>query len=204
MKRIITLFILMMSITFLCLAADSQSIQVKATIPQTDGLTVTVHRVLASDNTWVKTSNIDNIDFGRLYFDETYNIWRSYYYYAVDVSINSNAANWTVTHATTNITNGSENLDNNINVTFTKVVKRSDGTDSESELAKVSYADSNNKKFTKSDISGGWLRIYYGIATGNKDPDKDDFVDAPGVVPIGMDKPYGTYTGTVTLTLATQ
>lgn len=188
MKRIITIFMLMVSITSLCLAASTRTVAVRAQIPQTDGLSVAISRV-DKNNNWTPATSID---FGTLYFDNTYNIWRSSYYYAVDVGVNSNARSWTVTHTRSSIAKGSENLNSNVNVTFMKQVDDNTGT----QILKVSYQNSNNRAFTKSQLSGGWLRIYYGIATGQG--------DAPGVSPITMQKPYGTYQGSVTLTLTTQ
>ncbi|HIE43729.1 MAG TPA: hypothetical protein EYP78_02900 [Candidatus Omnitrophica bacterium] len=161
---------------------------VKAEIPKVNGISVTISRIDESGN-WTEASSID---FGKLYFDNNDNIWRSSYYCAVDVGVNTNATDWTITHTRSSIANGSEKLDNNVNVTFMKQIN-----DTEAEkLLEVSYKDSNNQSFAKSKLSGGWLRIYYGIAAGNK--------DAPGVEPITMEKPYGTYQGSVTLTLTTQ
>jgi hypothetical protein len=64
-----------------------------------------------------------------------------------------------------------------------------------SELSKFSFANSNSKAFTKAQLAGGWLRIYYGIGTGEAGK------DAAGVTPIGLDTPAGTYAGSVTITL---
>jgi hypothetical protein len=74
------------------------------------------------------------------------------------------------------------------------------------QLAKVSFAESGtNKSFSKTQLkegaTQGWLRIYYGIGTGNKVTTDQCTDDAPNVVPIGMDKPYGDYAGAATLTL---
>jgi hypothetical protein len=64
------------------------------------------------------------------------------------------------------------------------------------QLQKVSYGNSNNVAYTKAQLSGGWLRIYYGVGTGDPaDP------DAPGVTPIGLDTAAGTYNGSITITL---
>jgi hypothetical protein len=128
------------------------------------------------------------VDFGTLTYDSDYHIFRANAYYAVDVGVGSNAPSWSVSHTPNSVTNGTDNLDNNINVSF---VKQLDDTTS-SDLVKVSFANSS-KSFSKTLLAGGWLRIYYGIATGSG--------DNSGVVPITTDKPYGTYQGSAVLTL---
>jgi hypothetical protein len=184
---------------FLCMAfsttvyaAASKTINVTASIPQmSGGLSVTVSKVRASDDTWVQSDANLPINFETLTFDDTYKIFRASYYYAVDVGITDNSGtNWTITHTRTNFQkDASNNLNNCVNVSFMKQVNDTTAT----QLQKLSYNNSNNVSFTKSQLSGGWLRIYYGIATGQG--------DASGVVPIGLDKPYGTYSGQVTITV---
>ena len=193
------------------LYAATQQFDVRASVPQQNGFTVTVNRIqgVASTpsanavslsrvqgNTWTPSSSID---FGNLYFDSAKNIFLSNYYYAVDVEVLANLKNWSIAHDTTPILNanlppddmGYNTLDYNVNVTF---VKQFDDTTGD-QLKKKNYADSNGLVFTKDNLSGGWLRIYYGIATG--EPGKD----APGASPIGLDKPTGRYQGEVILTL---
>jgi hypothetical protein len=82
-------------------------------------------------------------------------------------------------------------------VTFVKQTSSTVGT----ELQKVSFGDSQNIAYTKAQLAGGWLRIYYGVGTGEVDSVTKLGKDAPGVTPIGLDTPAGTYTGSVTLTL---
>jgi hypothetical protein len=167
-------------------AADTKSVNITAAIPQQNGLTVTVSKIVGS--TWTPATGVD---FGSLVFDATHDIFTTGgSYYAMDIGINSNAADWTVTHKVTPLTNGADTLDNNINVAFMKQTSDTAGT----QLDKVSYADSNNKAYTKTQLSGGWLRIYYGLATG-------DGTDAPNTTPIGSAKNYGNYQGTITITL---
>jgi len=167
-------------------AADTKSVNITAAIPQQNGLTVTVSKVVGT--TWTLATGVA---FGSLVFDAKNNIFTTGgSYYAMDVGINSNAADWTVTHRVTSVTNGTDTLDNNINVTFMKQTSDTIGT----QLDKVSYANSNNKAYTKTQLSGGWLRIYYGLATG-------DGTDAPNTTPIGSVKNYGNYQGTITITL---
>lgn len=174
------------------LADDQATITIKASIPSQQGLTATISRIepgagQGGSDLW---TTVSEMDFGELVYDSDNGIFRSPVYFAVDVGVNANSGSWTITHEANSITNGSDNLDSNINVVF--VAQRSDG--SSTQLAKRSYGNSNNYEVTQSQVgSGAWLRIYYGIATGQN--------DAPGVTPITMEKAAGDYQGSVTLTL---
>ncbi|MCM8796201.1 MAG: hypothetical protein NC928_05925 [Candidatus Omnitrophica bacterium] len=158
-------------------------------------------------DTWSAVTNY-LIDFGTLQWDSQYKIFRGQYYGAVDVAVFDNTQTaWTITHTRTSLTKGTANLDENVNVVGYKVTcTKCDGTDdTQTEIFKKSYKDSNGQTVTRTQVSGGWLRIFYGIAGGIKpgDPNPNGCsVDAPGVKPVTMDKPYGTYQGTVTLTLS--
>jgi len=167
----------------------NQQYDVRASIPQQNGFTVTINRVQGT--TW---STRSSVDFGSLFFDGVNNIFLSNYYYAVDVGVLANLPNWSIKHTTTPVVNTTipgETLDSHINVSFVKQLDAATAA----PLDKVTYANSNNKVYTKDQLLDGWLRIYYGIATG--EPGKD----APGASPIGISTPSGTYLGQVTLTL---
>lgn len=177
------------SLATTCLAADSKNVDIKAYVPQQNGLTVTVSKVVGTT-----FALVPSIDFGNLVFDNTNKIFVTpdNSYYAVDVGCNSNAPDWTITHTVTSLANGSENIDDNVNVTFMHQTSDTAGT----KIGNVmSYASSNNQAFTKALLAGGWLRVYYGLATGDKTKDAAD------VTPIGVTKAYGSYSGTITFTL---
>jgi hypothetical protein len=170
-------------------AATSQTVNINAAVPLlAGGLTVTVSKVTGT--TWATATSIS---FGTLVWNTTNKIFLPDSYYAVDVGVTDNSGTvWTLTHTRTSIAGNGSNLDNKINVSFNKQTSSTAST----ELQKVSYANSQSIAYTKTQLSGGWLRIYYGIGTG--DPTKPD---AAGVTPIGIDTPAGTYSGTVTITL---
>ncbi|KPK98978.1 MAG: hypothetical protein AMJ95_01610 [Omnitrophica WOR_2 bacterium SM23_72] len=188
-------FIAIMGLTLLlcvvstALAGDTQYVDVQAYVPQQNGLSVTVSKVVGT--TFTPASSIN---FGTLVFDPTDKIFRTSdgSYYAVDVGCNSNADTWTITHAITSLANGTSNLNYNVNVTFMKQTSGTQGTQIGDIL---SYAGSNGKTFTKSQLSGGWLRVYYGLATGVAGKDASD------VTPVPATKTYGAYSGRVTFTL---
>ena len=169
--------------------ATSQTVYVDATVPtRTGGLTVSVSRI--TGGTWYSATVIS---FGTLVWDTVNQIFlpASSTYYAVDIGVTDNTGGaWTVTHTRASLVSGANNLDNKVNVTFNKQTSSTVGT----QLSQYSFGNSNNKAFTKGTLLGGWLRIYYGVGTG-------DSADAPGVTPIGLDTPAGTYTGSVTITL---
>ena len=188
MKKILVMFLAVLVMASVAMAADTEVGPVKANIPSQSSLNVTVSKVVGSVFT-----TATEVNFGNLVLDPTYNIFKTSdgSYYAVDCGINSNATNWTVTHTVTSIANGTANLNNNINVTFMNQQSASTGV----QLAKLSYTNSNGRVTNKADITaGGWLRIYYGLATGSG--------DATGVSVIPATATSGAYAGTITLTLA--
>ena len=173
-------------------ASTSQTVNVNATIPtMTGGLTVSVSQVdSATGLIWTPAASIS---FGTLVWNPANSIFLPDSYYAVDIGVVDNSGNaWTVTHTRTFLANGAYNLNNKVNVSFNKQTSSTVGT----ELQKVSYGNSNSIAYTKAQLAGGWLRIYYGIGTGSLTKP-----DATGVTPIGLDTPAGTYTGSVTITL---
>ena len=173
-------------------AGSSQTVNVNAVVPLVSGgLTVGISRIVS--DVWTATTSIN---FGTLALDPTYNIFlpSDGRYYAVDVGVADNSGTvWTVTHTRSSLKkDATNNLDSNVNVTFVKQTSATVGT----QLQKVSFGSSNAKAYTKTQLAGGWLRMYYGIGAGDPlDP------DATGVTPITLDKAAGTYAGSVTITL---
>ncbi|MBI4707123.1 MAG: hypothetical protein HY761_04255 [Candidatus Omnitrophica bacterium] len=216
MKKILIVVMVVMAVVVMTgrdsFAALTQTINVTATVNLvTASMAATVHQVNSQgtcsyvDDKW-NTTPQPGITFGTLDLDPVYNIFlpRDNSYYAVDVAVVDNSgSNWTVTQTRTDfkLAGGTATLNDNVNVVFQKVVKGASGLpqdDIATDIVKYSYTDSNNKAITKAQVSGGWLRILYGIGTGNTTA---GCTDATGVTPITLDKPAGAYSGTVTLTL---
>lgn len=194
--RMILITMMVFCLSSLSFAAQSKTITVTAAVPTiSGGLNVTVSKIQASDGTWLVSDPDLSIDFGTLTRDTTFNIFKSLYYYAVDIGVTDNTGTvWTITHTRNSIQKDAiNNLDGNVNVTFMQQTNSSTAT----QLQKLSFANSNNVAYTKTQLGSGWLRIYYGIGTGATGASGD----APGVTPIGVDKPAGTYTGSVVITL---
>ena len=174
-------------------AGDTKTLDVRAYVPVVSGgLSVTVSKQVPTGGTPIESGASVPIDFGTLQFDSTYKVFRPQYIYFVDIGVNDNTGNaWTITHGANSVRkDATNNLDNNINVSFVKQLTAT----TDQALQKVVYSASNNIAYSKTQLSGGWLRIYYGIAAGQN--------DATGALPIGADKPAGQYAGSVVITLA--
>ncbi len=173
-------------------AGASKTIDVSAHVPTIGGgFNVNVSRIRSSDDGWELTDPNLPIDFQTLVYDNVNGVFGANYYYAVDIGVMDNSgAPWMITHTRNSVAlDAFNNLDDNINVSFTKESTTAPAVN----MQKVSYANSQNLSFTRSQLTGGWLRAYYGIATG--------LGDAPGTVPIDATKPTGIYQGSVTITL---
>lgn len=173
-------------------AAQSTTVNVNAVVPTVSGgLTVTVSKVIGTTFTGDTA-----INFGTLSLDTVNNIFApsDKRYYAVDVGVRDNSGTiWTLTHTRSSLKkDATNNLDSNVNVSFVKQVSSTVGVVDKY----LSFNNSNNIAYTKTQLGAGWLRIYYGLGTGNTTTP-----DASGVTPIGLNKPAGTYAGSVTITL---
>ena len=179
------LMISLLGLAGLAFAAPiSNSYIISASIPADDELNIGITKVEGTTET-TETA----INFGELTFDSDLGIYLPSCYYYVDASVTSNATNWTLAHTATTLTNGADNLDGNVKVTFVK--KNSSG---ETDLDVTNYADSNGITYAKSTFAAGdWLKVYYGIATTS-----DTTI---GLEPVGLDKTPGSYSGQVTYTL---
>jgi hypothetical protein len=208
---------LVMVLTFqtMLLAAD-KSITVSASVPALTGIMeVKIMELKAVDaldpkKDWDTATEVSSIDFGSLARDATYKIFTATKYFAVEVSVLDNTGkSWTLTHSANSVKYQTEKLDESINVSFAKVMlpRGNKPTDTvESILSRGNYLSSNNAQYNRATLEGGkggWLRIYYGIATGNADSAKGT-VDPAGSFPIAQYQQAGMYVGGVTLTLAQQ
>lgn len=188
--RLIGSLVVVLFLAFSCFAAGAENIPITTTIPQQSSLSIAVSKVTGTS--W---ATVPGMLFDNLVYNSTLNIFTAGYYYVVDVGIICNTSAWSVTHLASSITNGTQSLDNNINVTFVRQVDATKGV----ELSKVSYANSNNKSFAKTQFGEtDWLRIYYGLGIGlTTGPD----ADATGVTPLVAAAGSGAYNGSVSFTL---
>src|SRR3989338_4654646 len=188
-RKVILAAIFVLSCAPFCLAAISQTKNVKATVPPLNqSLVLTVRKITPGNpDQWTPATEVD---FGTLTHDAANNMFRASAYYAIDCGVSDNTNALTLTHSRTSLKkNAVDNLDDNVNVAFVKQTTSADGT----QLDKKSFNNSNGKAYTKTQLTGGWLRIYYGVADGSTDDDE--------VTVVPETKPTGSYLGTVTLTL---
>jgi len=124
-------------------AGASKTIDVSAHVPTIGGgFNVNVSRIRASDDGWELTDPNLPIDFQTLVYDNVNGVFGANYYYAVDVGVMDNSgAPWMITHTRNSVAlDAFNNLDNNINVTFTKESTTAPSVN----LTKASYANSQN------------------------------------------------------------
>ncbi len=186
------------------------NITVTANVEATSFLDFAVSRVTpgaapdGSLDDWEELPEGSGIGFGPLTYDPEFKIFTADIYYAVDVGVVDNSGAWTLTHTVTSMTNGVDNLNDNINVSVAEIALNTISGNGEEvgSLNKVSYTDSNGLAYNQASIGPGhWFRFYYGVGTGNDDP-INGAVDNPGVVPVDASKSSGPYSGTITLTLS--
>ncbi|MDD5347845.1 MAG: hypothetical protein PHT59_04450 [Candidatus Omnitrophica bacterium] len=187
--------LLVVGMATICYAqVSTPSIPVRASIGNQTGITANITRI--TPGTPVIAEPASEINFGTLYLDPVYHIFRSVWYFFMDVGVNTNANNWTVTHYANPVSGAGTNLDSHINVSFVRQLTNT--TEAALTGGKVSYAASDGRAYSKNSFPTGWLRIYYGIGTGNNTTDNS------GVTPIPQTQPAADYSGSVYLTLTTQ
>ena len=184
---------------FLISAAVSQATDVNVTLTKIDSQGTAD----PSDDVWLGSAQ--GIDFGdlemRTFTDpQDSNIKYSVFlpaddsYYAADVGVNG-AGPWTINHTVQGadfLSGGDDALGDNVVVTF---VKQLDSTTSQ-QLDQVAIMNANGRTYDSTALSGGWLRVYYGIATGDTSEPSD-------VTPVAPTQVGRSYSGTVTFTLTT-
>lgn len=200
---------------------DSGPIPISATISSVGGgLDITISKVTV---TYADSSNCTGrsenfvvqpslaMPFGTLWFDTINRVFRpgtslnNGFYYAMDVGVIDNSGRtWQINVAPTTIAFGANNLDNNVNVVYAKVHKTAT-TDSVTPISTVTYAGSTFSIAKSSLVTAtetNWLRAMYGIASGLTAARNECPADATGASPITLDKPTGTYAGSVRVTLS--
>ncbi len=198
-------FLITFGMLGLAFAGDSVQKYIKAHIEPQDGLNVSIHKVDANTGIWGE--ELQDIDFGTLTYDPDLGIFLPDHYCVMDVGVLSNEANWSVSHTVDSFTNGTDDLNKNVVVTFVKTEKADVNNDGiieddetkDTKLYQLSYANSV-KSISKSELSGGWLRIYYGIATGEVDQNGNK-IEPADTSPVTTDKSSGDYIGKITITL---
>jgi hypothetical protein len=196
MKKRIVLGVVGLVFGLVSMCFASTNIRIAATIGETHQMNVALSRVASAGATPTLVSDLTGtgMDFGSLIQDPTDHNFRTPVYFYIDAPVVSNKTGWTITHSATDFAlDGTNNLNANTNVTFVKAT--SSGETALASGGLISYATAKTRAaIAQAELTGGWLRIYYGLAQGSG--------DASGVSVITTAKPVGAYTGTVTLTLS--
>lgn len=197
MKKMVMIGVLGLVLGPVSASFAATSVRIAATIGETHQMNVVLNRVAGVGATPTVVSDLTGtgMDFGSLTKGAD-NVFRSAAYFFIDAPVISNKAGWTITHTANDFAlDATNNLNANTNVTFMKV---DNVTSAETPLASNSYISYGTAKTRaavgQAELTGGRLRIYYGIANGSG--------DASGVSVITTAKPTGLYVGTVTLTLS--
>lgn len=191
-SKILGVAIILAGLAGLAFGDDTTTKLISAEILAENVLEVTTSKINASNDEWIP-GNQSSMAFGALTFNPTYSIFMASHYFAIDVRAEANTGDWTLRHTISSISNGAgSNLDSNINTIFVKQLTSL----TTAWKYGYSFAGSNGIAYNKADLSGGWLRIYYGIETG--DPTDNPNTTATSIT---MEKPAGSYNGSITLTL---
>ena len=148
-------------------------------------------------------TQVGSMQFGKLTLDFTNKIFRANHYHVIDAIVRGNTqSNWSVTvenQTFDKLMSPGVSLGEHVVVQFCRAYMTGvgDETDDEPIIPAVAYSACASRSFDKSTyfLSGGWLRIYYGFATGQYP------LQEGGAVPPGLaDTQAGAYSGNVLVT----
>lgn len=203
MKKIIMGTIALLGLSFILarsVMALSVPFAMTATVPAATAVSITATKVLTPSNTWVP-GTVSAFNFDPLTYNSENGIWVPAHYFAVDVGVSGGVGNPNVT-----VSYGSESspvgqpkgLGYKATASFIKVTGPT-GTQVETPFAthpkKLLKSITSGESITRTEIAGGFLRLYVGIYTGN-----DTGLNAAGGEPFTNGDLPGSYTGTVTVT----
>lgn len=174
--------------------AVTTSFLVSATVPAATGASISAARVNAATNAFTPVSGT-NLSFDPLTFDATNGIYLPDHFFAIDVGSTGGAGVPDVTVSYTEGTNPNGTglgLGWHAAATFVRVSATTE-TPLTAHGPKKLLKDLASEHITPAEITGGFLRIYTGIVTG------DASTPAGGVPFTNADAP-GTYNGTLVVT----
>ena len=211
MKKTIGLLIAMgfmvMQAGMVSAATATRSFTVSATVPAATGVSINAASVAVNaDGTsgaWTAlAADATTMSFGTLTYNSTYGYWAPDHYFAVDIGTSGGAGNLTtvVTYSegtNQNQSSGGHGLGYKGIATFQKVTGSGTNTQEATIAAhgKKRFIDLTGETVTPAQVSGGWLRVYLGIAT---DPTATGMPTGTEIF-TNLDH-SGQYTGTVTFT----
>ena len=155
-------------------SAATRSFTLTASVPSATGVSINAASIAAATSTWTAlASNATTMSFDTMTFNSTYGYWAPDHYFAVDVGTTGGSGNLTTVVTYTEGTNqnaatGGHGLGYKGIATFMKVTGSGTSTTEASIAAhgKKRLIDLTGETVTPAQVSGGWLRVYLGIATG--------------------------------------
>ena len=201
------LILLGLVFAFNCYAGNTESVTVKAGIPQVLELSHWIQQVPAgsTDPYGTGTSPVTSISFGDLVWDETNSIWVSDKYFATFLIGRTSGRPYIISQQNLGVSNGA-GQDMNTSIVMTPDYQPADVLGAEAQGALPAGAVVGDKALsfgTKNVYASGTagksriVRCYHGIATG-------DDTDPVGAEVVTGDKKAGEYAGTVTYTITLQ
>lgn len=173
--------------------ANTEIFTVSASVPGATGGSFSVSKV--TGGVFAPQASND-LAFGTLTFDATNNIFVGAYYFAIDIggTGGSGFPSISVAYADTGSPAGAiAGLGDRGTFSYSKMTQVG-GVDVETAIAGMSLGESNLLTISPSAVTGGWLRINVGMATG------DPTLSEGAAVPFTAADAPGAYTGTVTIT----
>lgn len=197
MKKPFYLLSLVLGTVLLCAGiagAATTSFLVSASVPAATGVSITASSVNSTTNAFTPVAGT-NLNFNPLTFDATNSIYLPNHFFAIDIGTTGGAgtADTTVTYTEGTNPNGTgKGLGWHATATFVRVEGATEvplTTHGPKKLLK----DLTSEHVTPAESTGGFLRIYSGIVTG------DASTPAGGVPFTNGDLP-GAYNGTLVVT----
>ena len=182
-------------------SAATRSFTVSASVPAATGVSINASSVAVPSNTFTPlASNATTLSFDTMTFNSTYGYWAPNHAFAIDVGTVGGSGNLTtvvtyVEGTNQNSATGGHGLGYKGLATFMKATTVGTSTVESSIAAhgKKRLIDLTGLTVTPAQVSGGWLRVYLGIATGAAgEPTGTEIFT-------NLDK-AGAYTGTITFT----
>ncbi len=201
MRKAVGLFIVAMFVFMQAgtVWAAVRSFTLTASVPTATGVSINAASVDATTGTFTNlASTATTLSFDIMTYNSTYGFWSPDHYFAVDVGTTGGSGSLTtvVTYtegANPNSGTARNGLGYKGKATFMKVT----GTGTETTETAIAahgikkFVDLTGTTVTPAQVTGGWLRVYLGIATGaTGEPTGAEMftnLDAPG-----------TYDGTIT------
>ena len=170
--------------------AWTDTFPVSVTIPAANSATFTVSKVI--NNQFQATGN-NNLSFTTT-FDAENNTFLGDFFYAIDVAPGGGAGgvDIDIDYADTSVNTGL-----GTHAIGTVVKATSNPADGEQLLKREILDDLNNVTIFGNQVTGGFMRMYVGLATG--DPDASP-AEPASAVPFNTGDAPGLYSGTLTLT----